>query len=126
MKVDALKKIIKEAVKEAIQEEMKDILLEAIKAPKGTPIGVGGYGVLNNTTEPSAIKHNIREQYSSLINDMANNRDGNISLTSADALNFGARQGYQPVRSVNTAGEGSALPPGEVSLDQLMNFMGKK
>ena len=34
MKVNELKKIIKTAVKEAIQEEMREILLEAVKAPK--------------------------------------------------------------------------------------------
>ena len=34
MKINELKKIIKQTVKEAIQEELKDILLEAVKAPK--------------------------------------------------------------------------------------------
>ena len=34
MKSTELKKLIKSAVKEAIQEELKDILLEAVKAPK--------------------------------------------------------------------------------------------
>ena len=34
MKTDALKNLIKEAVREAIQEELKDILLEAVRAPK--------------------------------------------------------------------------------------------
>ena len=34
MKISQLKKIIKESVKEAIQEEMKDILIEAVRAPK--------------------------------------------------------------------------------------------
>ena len=34
MKTTELKKLIKEAMKEAIQEELKDILLEAVRAPK--------------------------------------------------------------------------------------------
>ena len=34
MKLSQLKTIVKEAVREAIQEEMKDILLEAVRAPK--------------------------------------------------------------------------------------------
>ena len=34
MKVDNLKKIIKDAVREAIQEELKDIILEAVRSPK--------------------------------------------------------------------------------------------
>jgi hypothetical protein len=126
MKIDALKKIIKEAVKEAIQEEMKEILLEAIKTPKGTLAGVEGYGVANNTTTPPAVKHNIREQYSALLDDMAASRNGNINMTSADAMNFKTTPGYQPAAAVNTAGEGSSLPPGEVSLDQLMGFMNKR
>ena len=45
-----LKRFIKQAVKEAIQEELKDILVEAVKAPK-VPIGIGGYGVPNTLTE---------------------------------------------------------------------------
>jgi len=34
MKTTELKILIKEAVREAIQEELKDILLEAVRAPK--------------------------------------------------------------------------------------------
>ena len=34
MKLEALKKILKETVREVIQEELKDILLEAVKTPK--------------------------------------------------------------------------------------------
>ena len=34
MKINALKKIIKETVREVIQEELKEILLEAVKSPK--------------------------------------------------------------------------------------------
>ena len=36
MKLSQLKTIVKDAVKEAIQEEMKDILIEAVRAPKQT------------------------------------------------------------------------------------------
>jgi len=39
MKPSDFKKIIKEAVKEAIQEELKDILLEAVRAPNFQPQG---------------------------------------------------------------------------------------
>ena len=34
MKIDILKKLIKDAVKEAIQDELKDILLEAVRSNK--------------------------------------------------------------------------------------------
>ena len=40
MKLDILRKIIREEVKGAIQEELKDLLLEAIRTPK-QPIGIG-------------------------------------------------------------------------------------
>ena len=35
MKLTELRKVIREEVKAAIQEELKDILLEAVKSPKG-------------------------------------------------------------------------------------------
>ena len=62
MKPSELKSFIKEAVREAIQEELKDILLEAVRAPKApiieTPVGVGGYGTVTTGTplapQPSA------------------------------------------------------------------------
>ena len=38
MKLSQLKNIVKEAVKEAIQEEMKDILMEAVRAPKSVSL----------------------------------------------------------------------------------------
>ena len=40
MKSTELKKMIKEAVKEAIKEEIKDILLEAVRTPKGSTVAV--------------------------------------------------------------------------------------
>ena len=56
MKPSELKSFIKEAVREAIQEELKDILLEAVRAPKvpvmEAPVGGGGYGVANTTPAP--------------------------------------------------------------------------
>ena len=50
MKLDLLKKLIKEAVSEAVREELGKILSEDAK-PVSTPIGVGGYGTLNTVTE---------------------------------------------------------------------------
>jgi hypothetical protein len=40
MKSAELKKMIKDSVKEAIQEELKDILLEAVKTPRTSNVGV--------------------------------------------------------------------------------------
>ena len=53
MKSTELKKMIKDAVKEAIQEELKDILLEAVRAPKGS------VAVVQESIKPeiSPVKH---------------------------------------------------------------------
>lgn len=133
MDIKGLKKLIKDTVKEAIQEELKDILLEAVRAPK-VPVGAGGYGTtnqtitetvlpkpVNNTPAPSA-----REKYASLLNGMMEQRNGNLNMGSTDAMAFGAVQEYRPPASANTAGEGSSLPPGEVNLNQIMGLMNKK
>jgi hypothetical protein len=133
----ALKRFIKQAVKEAIQEELKDILLEAVRSPKltleSTSANTGGYGVPNMMTETvlhrqntSAPKPNTREMYASLLNGMMENRNGNLSMTSTDALAFGANQEYRPPVSANTTAEGSSLPSGEVNLNQIMGLMNKK
>ena len=37
-----------------------------------------------------------------------------------------SQQGYNPPAGVNTVGEGSTLPPGEVNLDQIVNLMSGK
>jgi hypothetical protein len=50
MKVDLLKRLIKEAVSEAVREELNKVLSEDAK-PKTTPIGVGGYGTPNTVTK---------------------------------------------------------------------------
>ena len=122
MKTDALKKLIKEAVKEAIQEELKDVLLEAVRAPKQvvsesvqTPVSQ-----INTTASPD-----VRNKYASLLDGMVGTRNGNLSMSSNDAMSFGAVQGYNPPRSANTTGEGSSLPAGEVSLDQIAGLLKK-
>jgi len=132
MDIKTLKKIIKETVKEAIQEELKDVLLEAVRSPK-VPVAVGGYGVPNQTitetvmhTTPTAPAINAREKYASLLNGMMESRNGNLNLSSADAMSFGASQEYRPPATINTAGEGSSLPPGEVNLNQIMSLINKK
>ena len=135
MDIKTLKKIIKETVKEAIQEELKDVLLEAVRSPK-VPVGVGGYGVpsqaitetVMHTTPvvPAAPAINAREKYASLLNGMMESRNGNLNLSSVDAMSFGATQEYRPPATINTAGEGSSLPPGEVNLNQIMGLINKK
>jgi hypothetical protein len=111
MKTDALKKFIKEAVKEAIQEELKDILLEAVRSPKP---------VVQETLNPQVfskpnITPNIQRDLRSLI--------GGEFETAFSANSSHAQPSFNPSPTINTVGEGSALPGGEVSLNQIMGLM---
>jgi hypothetical protein len=115
MKTDILKKLIKEAVREAIQEEIKDILLEAVRAPKTVvnenanpiPYSPNPTGTVHMNPD---IKRNLRAM-------IGGEFDTTISANSSHA-----QSAYTPP-PVNTAGEGSSLPGGEVSLDQIMGLM---
>ena len=134
MKPSELKSFIKEAVREAIQEELKDILLEAVRAPKapivetyqGTPVGVGGMGVANSTPAPQKSSAEKRAMMESIMGDMRRGQD-TLSFTSADARGMGvAANTLQVAPGMNTTGEGSSLPAGNVGLDMIMGLMGKK
>jgi hypothetical protein len=125
MKIDGLKKLIKEAVREAIQEELKDILLEAVKSPKtivqeshtGAPFfsqPIMATGPTISTT--STVNHDLRRNLRSMI--------GGEFDTVVSANSSHAQPAYTPP-PVNTVGEGSSLPSGEVSLDQIMGIMNK-
>lgn len=122
MKIDGLKKLIKEAVREAIQEELKDILLEAVKSPKtvvqetytSTPFLNQPVTATGPTT--STINYDLRRNLRSMI--------GGEFDTVVSANSSHVQPAYTPP-PVNTAGEGSSLPGGEVSLDQIMGIMGK-
>lgn len=120
MKIDSLKKLIKEAVREAIQEEIKDILLEAVKSPKTvvsevyTP--VPSQPVVFQTSG-TTVNHDLRRNLRSMI--------GGEFDTTITANSSHAQPAYTPP-PVNTAGEGSSLPGGEVGLDQIMGLMNTK
>ena len=126
MDTKLFKKLIKEAVKEAIQEEMKDILLEAVRAPKAVIQESYVQPVQTLAGTPTAPSINARDKYKELLGGMMESRNGNISMTTNDAVSFGAQPGYRPPATVNTAGEGSSLPPGEVNLDQIMGLINKR
>ena len=120
MKIDSLKKLIKQAVREAIQEELKDILLEAVKSPKTivqeTYTG-GTQPFLNQPVmaQPNGtVNHDLRRNLRNMI---GGEFDATITANSSHA-----QPAYTPP-PVNTAGEGSSLPGGEVSLDQIMGLM---
>jgi hypothetical protein len=126
MKIDGLKKLIKEAVREAIQEELKDILLEAVKSPK-TVVSENYNGpqpflnqpvMAHGTGTTSTVNHDLKRNLRSMI---GGEFDAVISANSSHV-----QPSYTPPPSVNTMGEGSSLPGGEVSLDQIMGIMNGK
>jgi hypothetical protein len=123
MKPSEFKKIIKEAVKEAIQEELREIILEAVRTPKGTSVGVGGFGTVTESIKDTYAQPHIekpkqlspaerRDMFSGILGEMQN---GGVA-TSQYAGNF------NPGKADTING---ALPEGEVGLDQIMALMSK-
>ena len=130
MKPSELKSFIKEAVREAIQEELKDILLEAVRAPKAPiqeayqmhPVTVNA----TTTQTPQKSAAEKRAMMESIMGDMRRGQD-TLSFNSADARGMGvAANTLQVAPGMNTTGEGSSLPAGNVGLDMIMGLMGKK
>ena len=120
MKLNELRKIIREEVKAAIQEELKDILLEAVKSPKSVISTPEPPQIQSGTPyiPPTGPTSNLQEHKNARIDIMNKmmSGNGNMNLTSADVNTFNPSGG-------NTASEGSALPGGNVGLDQIMGLM---
>lgn len=117
MKTDSLKKIIKEAVKEAIQEELKNILLEAVRSNK-QPIResyqVSDDRTLNFTSnQVPKTPINTKQAYMDILGEMAKGPETGLSGE------------FKINGPVNTMAEGSALPQGQLGLDQIMNLINK-
>ena len=117
MKTDALKKLIKEAVKEAIQDELKDILLEAVRSNK-QPIResyqVSDDKTLNFTSnQVPKTPINTKQAYMDILGDMAKGPETGLSGE------------FKINGPINTMAEGSALPQGQLGLDQIMNLINK-
>ena len=123
MKLSQLKTIVKEAVKEAIQEEMKDILIEAVRAPKSVVYE-------NNTTTPTPMnpvtqqkmpedkRMAMKENIQNVLGGMMPGANGTLSATTANVpLQMG---------SGDTTSPNGSLPNGNVSMDQIMGLMSGK
>ena len=126
MKPSELKSFIKEAVREAIQEELKDILLEAVRAPK---LPIQETYQMNNLLSPVAVDTTApqlpqksstekRAMMESIMGDMRRGQDTLNFTTQNIAANT-----LQVAPGMNTSGEGSALPAGNVGLDMIMGLM---
>jgi len=123
MKLDILRKIIREEVKGAIQEELKDLLLEAIRSPKSivetqtyNPASTAGYISPSTTTSTATVsKEQLRENYRNILGETA--------------ASFNTSQVGKPLQlhgSMDTASPNGRLPDGEVSMDMIMGLMNKK
>ena len=131
MKLSQLKTIVKEAVKEAIQEEMKDILIEAVRAPKsvvyensiGTPnTNVGTPGPMNPIAQqkmPEDKRMAMKENIQSVLGGMMPGANGTLSATSKNIP-------LQMTGPVDTTSPNGTLPQGNVSMDQIMGLMSSK
>ena len=132
MKPSELKSFIKEAVREAIQEELKDILLEAVRAPKLpiqetyqmnnllSPVSTGTSTQVTNSP-PQKSSTEKRAMMESIMGDMRRGQD-TLNFTTQNV----AANTLQITPGMNTSGDGSKLPEGNVGLDMIMGLMGKK
>jgi hypothetical protein len=114
MKQSELKKMIKGAVKEAIQEELKDILLEAVRAPKQQVVESIQPQVQRPVEGPSMSSAERRNAYQNILGDMQ--------------ASFGTQHVEQPLQltgNIDTSSPQGKLPEGNVSMDQIMNLMNK-
>ena len=118
MKLDILRKIIREEVKGAIQEELKDLLLEAIRSPKQV-IETQTYNTAPlspvNTTTSAISKEQLRENYRNILGETA--------------ASFNTSQVGKPLQlhgSMDTASPNGRLPDGEVPMDMIMGLMNRK
>jgi hypothetical protein len=122
MKPSELKSFIKEAVREAIQEEIKDILLEAVRAPKTpiieAPVGGVGFGITTTSPTPTKSTAEKRAMMESIMGDMRRGQDTLNFTTQNIAANT-----LQVAPGMNTTGDGSKLPEGNVGLDMIMGLM---
>jgi len=122
MKPTDFKKIIKDAVREAIQEELKDILLEAVRAPKIASVGTGFGTVTEATTTPTTTSQitQARSLYSQMMSDFKPGTE-TISMNTSTPITQGT---YVP--SGLSAGIEGTLHPGDLGLDQIMGLMNNK
>jgi hypothetical protein len=122
MKPSELKSFIKEAVREAIQEELKDILLEAVRAPKAPiqeayqmhPVTVNA----TTTQTPSKTAAEKKAMMESIMGDMRRGQDTLNFTTQNIAANT-----LQVAPGMDTMGDGSRLPEGNVGLDMIQSLL---
>lgn len=117
MKSTELKKMIKDAVKEAIQEELKDILLEAVRAPKGS-VAVVQESIKPEPpttgvpTQPSMTADQKRSLYEQALGETT------MNFNSSNVQSFRPQAGYDAANGT--------LPSGEVDMSMIAGLMNKR
>ena len=111
MKREEFKKLIKDSVKEAIKEELVSSLLEVLKE-HNNPI--------TSNVNKLGLRESLREKMPTPEFKFTTENIANLVAPARPALQ--SQQDYNP-GSGNTTGEGSALPEGEVSMNQIANLM---
>lgn len=115
MDVTKFKKLIKESVREVIQEELRDILLEAVKAPKHTineNVSTNTYAQPQVSQPKQLTPSERRAMFGNILEDMQNG-----GMASTNNIPF---RPSGPVDPVN-----GTLPDGELDLSQIMGLMNK-
>jgi len=108
MKSSEFKKMIKDAVKEAFQEELKEILMEAVRSPKGV---INESYAQPKISNPKQLTPSERQSmFGGIMNEMQNGVTAN-----SNSIPF---RSTGPVDPVN-----GSLPEGEVGLDLIMGLM---
>jgi len=123
MKLSQLKTIVKEAVKEAIQEEMKDILIEAVRAPKSvvyenSTVTPPSMNPIAQQKMPEDKRMAMKENIQNVLGGMMPGANGTLSATTANIP--------LQVGSSDTTSPNGSLPDGNVSMDQIMGLMQNK
>jgi hypothetical protein len=123
MKASAFKQLIEDSVRKVIQEELREILLEAVKAPRQTIVKeVINEANASNMTAPT--NNNVKKfdpmemksKYMGLLDGMKEQMSqGTVTLTTNDLQMTG------PVDNVN-----GSLINGDLPLDMIAGLMNKK
>lgn len=113
MKLEILKKLIKESVREAIKEEIKDILMEAIRTSR-SPINEQQSYQNYPSPAPKIPTEDLRSKYEGMM-------DMPFSRGTSDTLEFNTGNIYRPMSPASGI-EGS-LPPGDVDMSQISKLL---
>jgi hypothetical protein len=125
MKLDILRKIIREEVKGAIQEELKDLLLEAIRSPKQSI--VENRNPISDTASTTYSNNHLTTNTAHISKDQL--RESYRNILGETAASFNTSQVGKPLQlngSMDTASPNGKLPEGEVPMNMIMGLMSKK